>query len=208
MRPDAGEVVSHAAAAAHGFGRLGERGVDARVALLRLGDGVAHRLHEAVDQRGAERGARRRIDAPGRHEAALLGIEEALLPLGPLRWRLDRRQRPRHAAAHLVERGLAILGVFLGQHLGADGLGRQGRAAGGGGRAGGGAGAAHGADWQKGVLARNGCRAESCEFEQCHHAPKPRERHRGFAAVDRVICAGSSSGTIAAAFHDRAVRAR
>jgi hypothetical protein len=57
--PDAREVVAHAAAAAHRLGRFGQRGVDAGMAVLVLRDRVAHRLHEAVDQRGRQLGAGR-----------------------------------------------------------------------------------------------------------------------------------------------------
>jgi hypothetical protein len=115
LRPDAREVVADAAAAAHGLGGLGERGVDARHAVLVLRDGVAHRLHEAVDQRGGELGAGRGIDAARGHEAAL-----------------QRCQGAGDAGAHVVQVALVALGVLLEQDLDADVLRRQ--LAGGGGR--------------------------------------------------------------------------
>jgi hypothetical protein len=131
---DAREVVAHAAAAAHRFRRFGERGVDAGVAVFRHGDRIAHRLHEAVDQRGAECGAGGRVDAPGRDEAGALRVEEARLPLGAQRRRFHRRERPRDSRAHVVDVALVALGVFLQQHLVADGLfgQRHARALGGG----------------------------------------------------------------------------
>ena len=118
LRADAREVVAHAAAAAHGLGGLGQRGVDAGVAVVDLGDGVAHRLHEAVDQRGRQLGAGGRVDAPGRHEAALLRLQEARFPLRALR----RRARPRPARAPRAGAPrrsmlLVALGVLLEQHL-------------------------------------------------------------------------------------------
>ena len=122
LRPDAREVVADAAAATHGLGRLGQRGVDAGKTLFRLGDRVAHRLHEAVDQRRAQRRARRRGDASGRHEAALLRLDEAGLPVGARFRRLAGRQRTCDAPAHLGGAAFAALGVLLDQHLGADRL--------------------------------------------------------------------------------------
>ncbi len=125
LGPDAREVVADATAAAHRLGRFGQRGVDARVAVVDLGDRVAHRLHEAVDQRRAQLGAGGRGDAPGRDEAALLRLQEAPLPPGALLGRLDGGQRTCDASAHFVDAALAVLGVFLDQHLGTDRLRRQ-----------------------------------------------------------------------------------
>ncbi len=122
LGPDAREVVAHAAAAAHGLGGFGERGVDAGVALFRRGDRIAHRLHEAVDQGGAERGAGGRIDAAGGDEAAALRIEEARFPQRAQRRRLDRGERTRDARTHVVDAALVAFGVLLQQHLVADGL--------------------------------------------------------------------------------------
>jgi hypothetical protein len=55
------------------------------VAVVDLRDRIAHRLHEAVDQRGRQVGAGRRLDAPGRDEALLQRPQEAALPLGAAR---------------------------------------------------------------------------------------------------------------------------
>ena len=83
-RTDRGEVIADAAAAAHGFGGLQERGVDAGAAVDDFRDRIAYRLHEAVDQRGAQIGAGGRVDAAGGNEAVFLGFEEAGFPLGAL----------------------------------------------------------------------------------------------------------------------------
>src|SRR5439155_22121167 len=106
LGPDAREVVADTAAAAHRLGGLGERDVDAGVAVLGLGDRVADRLHEAVDQGGAERGAGGRVDAAGRHEGAALRVEEAALPLRAQRGRLDRGERARDARTHVGDAAL------------------------------------------------------------------------------------------------------
>ena len=125
LRADAREVVAHAAAAAHRLGGLGERGIDAGDAVLRLRDGVAHGLHEAVDERGGELGAGGGVDAAGRHEAALQRVEEARGPGLALLGRLHLRERQRDTRAHVVQVLLVALGVFLEQHLGGDVLRRQ-----------------------------------------------------------------------------------
>ena len=127
---DRGEVVAHAAAAAHGLGGLGERGVDAGLAVDHLGDGVAHRLHEAVDEGGGERGAGRGVDAARGNEAALLRLEEARFPLRSPGLGLGGGQRARHAGAHLGARALAALGVLFQQHVARDLLVGEGRGAG------------------------------------------------------------------------------
>jgi hypothetical protein len=114
-RADRGEVVADAAAAAHGLGGLRESGVDAGAAVDDLGDGVADRLHEAVDQRRLQVGAGGRVDAAGRHEAALLRLEEQLLPVGALVFGLDRGQGARHAGAHVMHVLFVAFGVFLEQ---------------------------------------------------------------------------------------------
>src|SRR4029077_8857692 len=70
FRPDGGEVVAHAAAAAHGLRGLEQRGIDAGAAVDDFGDRVAYRLHEAVDQRRLELHPGGRIDATGGEEDA------------------------------------------------------------------------------------------------------------------------------------------
>ena len=136
-RADRREVVADAAAAAHGLGRLAQRDVDAGLAVDGLGDRIAHRLHEAVDQRDvADPGARGRVDPPARDEAVLERLEEHGLP--PCRLRLDlgegaghpQPHRPRHLRA--VELALGALGVLLAQDVDAHLLpGKRRRVAGG-----------------------------------------------------------------------------
>ena len=124
---DAAEVVAHATAAAHGLGGLAQGFVDARVAVgVAALNGVAHRLHEAVDQRGLNIGAGRAHDAPGADGAGVQVGEEFLFPLGAQFGLFDAGQRARHAAVELVEPGLARLEVLFGQHITADGLRGQG----------------------------------------------------------------------------------
>jgi hypothetical protein len=77
LRPDAGKVIADTAAAAHGFGGLGQRGVDAGLAVGGFDDGVADRLHEAVDQRRLEVGTGGGVDAAGRDETVFLRPQEA-----------------------------------------------------------------------------------------------------------------------------------
>ena len=116
---DGGEVVADAAAAAHGLGGFLQRGVDAGPAVDHLGDRVAHRLHEAVDERGLQRDAGGGVDAAGGDEAFFLRLEEAPLPLRALAsrstWASARATRRR-----TFDRLLAALGVLLEQGVAAD----------------------------------------------------------------------------------------
>ncbi len=132
LRADAREVVADATAAAHRLGRFRQRGVDAGVAVFDLADRIAHRLHEAVDQRRLQPRARGRLDAAGGDESGLQRLGEALLPMRALVFALGLRQRAGDAAVNVVDRLLVALGVLVAQHFGADGLRRQGggRAAG------------------------------------------------------------------------------
>ena len=114
---DRREVVAHAAAAAHRFGRLLQRGVDTGLAVDDLRDRVPDRLHEAVDQRGLHRDPGRGIDPAGRNEAVLERTHEAALPVRALVLRLRLGQRARHAAAHLLDARLLALGVLLDQRV-------------------------------------------------------------------------------------------
>jgi hypothetical protein len=91
LGPDGGEVVAHAAAPAHGLGGLFQGHVDAGLAFAFPGDGVAHRLHEAVDEGGLQFGAGGGVDASGRDEAFFHGLEEHALPMGALVFPLRRR---------------------------------------------------------------------------------------------------------------------
>ena len=116
-RADGREVVTDTAAAAHGFGGLQQGGVDAGTAVDDFGDRVAHRLHEAIDQRRAQVRAGGRIDAAGGHEAVLLGIEETFLPVGALVFGLHRSQCASDTVAHVMDAALVALGVLLDQYL-------------------------------------------------------------------------------------------
>ena len=121
-RPDARKVVAHAPAAPHGLGGFGERDVDAGVTFIVLRDRVAHRLHETVDQRRGQTGARRRLDASRRHEPIAQRLGEALLPDLAMLRRFRLGQRTCHTRVHGVGGSLVALGVLLEQHLGADRL--------------------------------------------------------------------------------------
>ncbi|MDT4810427.1 hypothetical protein FQZ97_433360 [compost metagenome] len=125
-RPDRREVIAHAAAAAHGLGRLRHRGVDAGPPVTRFRHRVAHRLHEAVDQRGLDTGAGGGIDAPGRHEAVFLCPQEARAPGLALVLRLGLRQRQRHTLPDVGNAAFFALGVFFDQDFGGDFLRRHG----------------------------------------------------------------------------------
>jgi len=124
-RSDRREVVADAAAAAHRFGGLGERAVYARLAVDDLDDGIADRLHEAVDQGRRERRAGRRVDAAGGNEAVFLRPQEARFPLAALLLFLVGGERAGDAPAHVMHRGFVALGVLFDQHLARDFLFRE-----------------------------------------------------------------------------------
>jgi hypothetical protein len=126
LRADGREVVAHAAAAAHGLGSFRERGIDARTAVDHFGDRVAHRLDEAVDQRGRERGTGGGIDAACGDEALHLGFEEALFPVGAAFLGFSLSQSPGDALPDFLDGALAALGVFLQEDLAGDLLGGEG----------------------------------------------------------------------------------
>ena len=63
-RADAAKVVAHAAATAHGLGRLQQRFVNADLAVFALRYRIAHRLYKAVDEGGFQVGTGGRVDAP------------------------------------------------------------------------------------------------------------------------------------------------
>jgi hypothetical protein len=126
-RTDCGEIVAHAAAAAHGLRRFHERDVDARLAVHRFGDRVAHRLHETVDERRGKRRSSSGIDAAPGDEAALEGFVEHRLPAR--RVLLDRDQRTRDPPAHVLDVALIALRVLLEQDVERDLLRRQSKTA-------------------------------------------------------------------------------
>ena len=129
---DAREVIAHAAAAPHGFGRFAQGFVNAGVAIVGHAlDGVAHGLHEAVDERGLNVGARRAHDAPRANGACLEVGQEFGFPFGAQRGFFGGGQGARHAGEELVFGFFFFLEIFLGQHVLADGLHGQFQPAGG-----------------------------------------------------------------------------
>ena len=123
---DAREVVAHAAAAAHGFGRFAQGFVNAGVAVVvHALDAVAHGLHKAVDERGLDAGARRAHDASGTNRACVEVAPEFLLVSGPQFRLFHAGQRSGHAVVEFFNGAFTVLEVFFPQHIGADGLGRQ-----------------------------------------------------------------------------------
>ncbi len=120
LGPDGGEVIADAAAAAHGLGGFLQRGVDAGLAVDHFGDRIAHRLHEAVDERRLQVDAGGGVDAAGGDEAVLLRLQEAALPGGAPVLGLGLGEGARYAHAHLLDRGFLALGVFLDQRVAAD----------------------------------------------------------------------------------------
>jgi len=115
-----GRIAEKSAAAPHGFRRLLQRVVNARLAIADTGNRIAYRLHEAVDQGRLDLQSGCRIDAAGRHETIPLGAKKGLFPLGALLRFLGLRQAARHAVAHILDGGLAGFRVFLQQYFGAD----------------------------------------------------------------------------------------
>ena len=125
LRPDRGEVVTDAAPAAHGFGGLGQRSVDAGAAIDVLDDRIADRLHEAVDQRRLQVGAGGGVDPAGGDEAVFLGPQELAFPVGAVGFLFDLGKRPGDALAHVVDIGFLALRVLFNKHLAGDFLLRQ-----------------------------------------------------------------------------------
>ena len=117
------EVIADSAAAAHGFRGFHQRYIDAGLAVDHFGYRIAHRLHKAVDQRRAQLRAGRRVDAPPGDEPALEHFEKQRLPIAGIGF--HGGERTRHAAAHILDRGLATFGVLLEQHVDADLLWRK-----------------------------------------------------------------------------------
>ena len=114
---DRREVVTDAAAAAHCLSSFGESGIDPGLAIDDFGDRIADGLDETIDQRCGERRSGRRVDAARRNETALLRLEELRFPVHALRFGLRGSQRARHAGTDFSGGSLAVLGVFLEQHL-------------------------------------------------------------------------------------------
>jgi hypothetical protein len=119
LGPDGAEVVAHATASAHGFSGL-RGGVHDADLVVGADHGIAHRLHETVDQGGGGVGQTGGgVDAPAHHHAEVtLGFVEGGFPLLlVLRGALDGGQTLGNAAAHVIDRGLSGLGVFLQQNV-------------------------------------------------------------------------------------------
>jgi hypothetical protein len=116
-RPDGAEVVAHATAAAHGFRRFGDGGIDARQAIGLARYGIADRLHEAVHQGGLQPQADGGIDTAGWDEAVFLRPQELLLKVFAQLGRFQRRQRARYAAADVDDVPLLPFRVFFAQYV-------------------------------------------------------------------------------------------
>ena len=124
---DAREVVAHTAAAPHGLGRLAQGLVDAGIAVFVLAlDAVAHGLHETVDQRCLQSGARGAHDAACTNGALLEVAGKALLPFGTQRLGFDACQCACDTGEQVLLGHLTGLEVLLPQHVGADGLAGEG----------------------------------------------------------------------------------
>ncbi|KND54992.1 hypothetical protein BPUN_3282 [Candidatus Paraburkholderia kirkii] len=118
-RTDRGEVVADAAAAAaHRLGRLQQRDIDARQAVaVDALNRIAHRLHEAIDERRVDARARRAHDAPRTERAAPEVVDELRFDLRAQRLRLGERDAARHAAIDILDARLVALGVFFEHHV-------------------------------------------------------------------------------------------
>ena len=124
FRPDRRKIVADAAAAPHGFRGFHQRDVDAGPAINRLGNRVADGLHETIDQGRLQVGAGGGIHASARNESADQRFEERRLPARGIV--LDRGQRARYPAPHVVSGLLVAFSVLFQQHIDADLLLRQG----------------------------------------------------------------------------------
>ena len=85
------------------------------LAVDNLDDRVAHRLHEAVDQRGCQRRAGGRVDASGGDKTVFLRPQEALLPQGAVFFDFGGGQRIGDAATYVMNVGFAAFGIFFDQ---------------------------------------------------------------------------------------------
>ena len=120
---DAAKVVTHTAAPTHGFGRLAQCLVNTRVAFaIHALNGIAHRLHEAVDEGSLNVGAACAHDAPRANGPCAQIGKKFLLPLGSQLGLFGAGQRAGNALVKLLDIGLARLQIFFAQHIAADGL--------------------------------------------------------------------------------------
>jgi hypothetical protein len=111
--PDAREVVTHATAAPHGLGGLGQRGVDAGVAVFDVGNGVTHRLHKTVDQRGGQIGAGGRLNATGWEKTGFQRFKKLVFPERLLLGGLDLGKCLGNAPIDVGDGFFVALAVFL-----------------------------------------------------------------------------------------------
>ena len=102
-RADAGKVITHATATPHGFGRLGQRGIDAGMAVLDVGDRVAYGLHKTVDQGGRQISASGGLNSSSRQKPVLQGLQKFGFPFLLLLWRLYLSQSTRNALIDLKD---------------------------------------------------------------------------------------------------------
>ena len=89
-----------------------------------LDDGIADRLHEAVDQRRLQVGAGG-VDAAGRDETVFLRPQELGFPVGAISFLFDLGGA-RATRLHVVNIGFLALGVLFNQHLAGNFLFRAG----------------------------------------------------------------------------------
>ncbi|EDT06786.1 hypothetical protein BgramDRAFT_6469 [Paraburkholderia graminis C4D1M] len=131
LRPDRREVVADAAAAPHGFRGLQQRDVDARQPLfVDALNRVADRLHETVDQRGGNAGARRAHDAARAERTVPQIVDEERLDRFAQRFRFRLGDAAGDALEDVVGGLLVAFGVFLEQDVGGKLLGSDERSRG------------------------------------------------------------------------------
>src|SRR5471030_38345 len=116
LRTDRGKVVTHAAAAPHGFGCLQQSNVDTgQTVFVHALDGVAHRLHEAVDERCLDTRSGRAHDAACPQGTTLEILEEFGLDLPAPRLGFSHCHASRNPAINVVNARLISLRILF-QH--------------------------------------------------------------------------------------------
>jgi hypothetical protein len=117
LRTNAGEVIADTATATHGFSSLRQCGVNARLAINGFDDGVANRLHKAVDQRRLQIGTGSRVDAAGGNKAVFLRPKEFCFPVGAILFLLDLGQCIGNTFAYVMDVRLLAFCIFFDEHL-------------------------------------------------------------------------------------------